>query len=110
MLAQAFADDVEPARQGSITKGPVGSRGNGERMVAIWDFSRLESSLWALANAPAMAQMVSLERCIGELPIQEVKADGTGFGPLGPQAMAGSLLGVFRHQLFRSALAPSCSW
>src|SRR6516165_4908308 len=42
--------------------------------------------------------MVSLERCIAAPRLQQVKADRAGFGPLGADAMANRLFGIFRHQ------------
>ena len=71
--AQAFPDDLKTARQRCITKGPVVLRGNGERMVAVSAFSGSVSSPWAMASAAAMAPMVSLERCIGGLHVQQVE-------------------------------------
>src|SRR5450631_2658335 len=73
-------------------------------MVAVNDFSGLVSSPWAFAKAVAMAPMVSLLRCIGQLRVHEVKADSPGFGALGAQAMPGGLLGVLRHQLLQVGL------
>src|SRR5438445_9865891 len=70
-------------------------------MVAVSDFSGLASSIWAFANAPAIAPMVSLERCTTDLRYLEVKADGAGFGSLGPDAVPDRLLGIFRHQLLQ---------
>src|ERR1700704_6561953 len=68
-------------------------------MVAVSDFSGLASSIWALANAPAIAPMVSLERCMTDLRHLEIKADGARFGSLGADAMPDGLLGILRHQL-----------
>src|SRR5665213_825081 len=68
-------------------------------MVALSDFSGLESSPCALARAAAMAPMVSLERCIGNL--QEIEADGAGFRAFGLEAMPGSLPGILRHQFLQ---------
>src|SRR5947199_6179924 len=62
------------------------------------------SSSWAFARAAAMAPIVSLERCIGHLHIHEVKADRTGFRPLGTQPVAGRLLGILRYQLLQLGL------
>src|SRR5256885_10374313 len=73
-------------------------------MVAVSDFSGFVSSLWALASAAATTPIVSLERCIGHLHIHEVKADRTGFRPLGTQPGAGRLLGILRHQLLQPGL------
>jgi hypothetical protein len=69
LLAQALADDVEPAGQGGIAEsavplaGELGSDGGAERFLWIM------SSPWALARAAAIAPMVSLERCIGRLHV-----------------------------------------
>src|ERR1700733_9516630 len=73
-------------------------------MVPVRDFSGLESSPWALARAAAMAPMVSLERCMIGLHLHEFKADRPRFRAFGPQAMADSLLGILRHQLFQVGL------
>src|ERR1700674_5157873 len=73
-------------------------------MVAVSDFSGLVISDWALARAAAMAPIESLERCIARLHFQEIEADGAGFRALGPDAMAGRLLGVLRHQPFQFGL------
>src|SRR3954463_6710707 len=70
-------------------------------MVAVSDFSGLIRSIWALARAAAMAPMVSLERCIGHLHIDEVKADCPRLRTFGSQPMAGRLLGILRHQLLQ---------
>src|SRR6266851_1037783 len=74
-------------------------------MVAVTNFSGLVSSPWALARAAAMAPMVSLERCIGQIRIHEVKADGTRLRALGAQAVSDRLLGVLRHQLLQLGLS-----
>ena len=104
VLAEALADNIKAARQRGIAEGPVALAGNGERMVAIRDFSGLVSSPWALASAAAMAPMVSLERCIGGLHVHEVEADRARFGAFGAQAVSGRLLGVLRHQLLQIGL------
>src|SRR3984957_1109614 len=80
------------------------SLGNGERMVATRDFSGLVSSDWALARALAMAPIDSLDRCIAGLHFKEIKADGAGFGALGPDAVPDGLLGVLRHQALEFGL------
>ena len=69
-------------------------------MVAVSDFAGLVMSAWALARAAAIAPMVSLQRCMASLHIQQIEADGTGFGALGPNAVADRLLGILRHQAF----------
>src|SRR5947209_5950910 len=67
-------------------------------MVAVKDFSGLESSAWALASAPAMVPIDSLERCMGCLLAQNIEADGSGFRPFGPDTVPDGLLGILRHQ------------
>src|ERR1019366_10206062 len=73
-------------------------------MVAVSDFSGLAISIWALASAPAMAPIVSLQRCITGLYFMELKTDGAGFGAFGPHAMANGFPGVLRHQLLQLGL------
>jgi len=52
------------------------SRGKGDWMAAVSDFSGLASSIWALASALAMAPIVSLQCCITGLHGMELKTDG----------------------------------
>src|SRR6202050_5698193 len=74
-------------------------------MVAVSDFSGLAISTWALASAPAIKPMVSLERGItGLLWLQEVETDGAGLRAPGAHPMADGFPGVFRHQLFKVGL------
>src|SRR3954453_16003698 len=70
-------------------------------MVAVSDFSGLASSIWALARAPAIAPMVSLQRCMTGLHLHEVKTHRTRFRAFGADPMAERLFGVFRHQLLQ---------
>ena len=56
-----------------------------------------------------MAPMVSLERCMAVLHLEQVEADGPGFRAFGPQAMADGFLGVLRHQFLQFGLGASCS-
>src|ERR1019366_2172740 len=67
-------------------------------MVAVSDFSGLVSSAWALARAPAMVPIDSLDRCMGCLHAHDIEAHRSGFRPFGPNAVPDCLLGVFRHQ------------
>src|ERR1700722_8052195 len=68
-------------------------------MVAVSDFSGFESSACALASAPAMVPIVSLDRCMVCLLLgQDIEAHSPGFRPFRPNAMPGGLLGVLRHQ------------
>src|SRR3954453_21387844 len=70
-------------------------------MGAVSDFSGLVSSIWAFARAPAIAPMLSLERCMTDLHVMKVEADSAGFGALGPYPMPNRLLGILRHQLLQ---------
>src|ERR1035437_8311683 len=83
------------------------SRGNGERMVAVSDFSGLVISACALASAAAIAPMVLLDRSIARLHgAQLFETDGPRFGPLGADAMAEGFLGILRHQDFEFPFGP----
>src|ERR1700693_6383511 len=73
-------------------------------MVAVRDFSGLVSSPWALARADAMAPMGLLERCMADLRVQDIKANGAGFGAFGPHPMPRRFPGVLRHQAFQFSL------
>src|SRR4051812_24486096 len=68
-------------------------------MVAVSDFSGLASSVCALARAPAIAPMLSLERGMTDLHVMKVEADRARFGALGPYPMPNRLLGILGHQL-----------
>src|ERR1022692_3422742 len=81
------------------------SRGNGDRIVAVSDFSGLVISACALASAAAMAPIDSLERCMAApLHLEQIEADSAGFGALGSNPMAGRLLGILGHQAFQFSL------
>src|SRR6516165_1970283 len=67
-------------------------------MVAVSDFSGLTSSAWALAKAEASAATVSLDRGMGCLRLQHIKAHRPRFRALCSYAMPDGLLGVLRHQ------------
>src|ERR1700730_7865440 len=73
-------------------------------MVAVSDFSGLVSSDWALARAPAMVPIDSLDRCMACLHAQDIEAHGSGFRPFGPYAMPHRLLSVFRHEALQLGL------
>src|SRR6516164_6239641 len=75
-------------------------------MVAVSDFSGLMSSACALAKAEASAATVSLDRGMGCLRLQHIKAHGARFRALGFQAVADGLLGILRHQGFELAFGP----
>src|SRR5260370_39154068 len=70
-------------------------------MVAVSNFSGLASSICALASAPAIRPMVSLQRCMGGLPCMEIKADGAGFRALGAASVPDGLLGVLWRQVLQ---------
>src|SRR5262245_52266490 len=75
-------------------------------MVAVSDFSGLTSSACALAKAEASAATVSLDRGMGRLCLQHVKAYRACFRTLGAHAMPNGLLGIFGHQGFELAFGP----
>src|SRR6266852_4615159 len=75
-------------------------------MVAVSDFSGLMSSAWALAKAEASAATDSLDRGIGGLRLQHIKAHGARFRALGPQPMPDGLPGILGHQGFELAFGP----
>ena len=62
------------------------------------------SAVWALARAPAMAPIDSLDRCMTGLLVQQIEADRAGFRALGADAVASHLLGVLGHQAFQFGL------
>src|SRR5688572_27207957 len=75
-------------------------------MVAVSDFSGLINSAWAFARAQPKAATESLDRGMGNLPraIDDIEADGAGFGALTPHAMADRLLDVLRYQSLELSL------
>src|SRR6266496_1264056 len=75
-------------------------------MVAVSDFSGLTSSAWALAKAEASAATVSLDRGMGGLHLQHIKAHGPRFRALGFHAMPNRLPGILGHQGFELAFRP----
>src|SRR5262249_18648867 len=77
-------------------------------MVAVSDFSGLMSSAWALAKAEAEASAatVSLDRGMGRLHLQHIKAHRARFRALCSHAMPDSLSGILGHQGFELAFGP----
>src|SRR3984885_7007426 len=75
-------------------------------MVATSDFSGLASSAWALARAAAIAPIVSLDRCMIVLLNEKIEADRARLRAPCPNAAAGGLLCVLRHQSFELGLCP----
>src|SRR6516165_9765842 len=82
------------------------SPGRPVRIVAVSDFSGLMSSAWALARAEASAATVSLDRGMGGLRLQHVKAHRPRFRALGFHAVPDGLLGILWHQGFELASGP----
>src|SRR5262245_29044243 len=80
------------------------SPGRPVRMVAVSDFSGLTSSAWALANADASAATVSLDRGMGRLRLEHIKAHCPRFRALGFHAVSDGLLGILGHQGLELAL------
>ena len=58
-------------------------------MVATSDFSGLVSSACALASAPAIAPIDSLDRCMVLLSLEEIETDRPRLRALGSDAVAG---------------------
>src|SRR5262245_5167855 len=75
-------------------------------MVAMRDFSGLTSSAWALAKAEASAATVSLDRGMGRLRLQHIKAHGPRFRALGFYTVPDGFLGILGHQGFELAFGP----
>src|SRR5262249_55412257 len=64
------------------------------------------SSAWALAKAEASAATVSLDRGMGCLHLQHVKANSPRFRALGFHAVPDGLPGILWHQGFELAFGP----
>src|SRR5262249_51398320 len=75
-------------------------------MVAVSDFSGLTSSAWAFANAEASAATDSLDRGMGGLRLQHIKAHRPRFGALGFHPVPDGLSGILGHQGFELAFGP----
>src|SRR5437660_10042305 len=74
-------------------------------MVAERDFSGLVNSTCALASAPAIAPIVSLERCMAcLLRLDEVEAHCAGLRALGAYPMAEGFLRIFGDQVLELGL------
>src|SRR5262249_38140477 len=61
---------------------------------------------WAFAKAEASAATDSLDRGMGGLRLQHIKAHRPRFGALGFHAVPNDLLGILWHQGFELALGP----
>src|SRR6266545_3747951 len=75
-------------------------------MIAVSDFSGLMSSAWALAKAEASAATDSLDRGMGDLRLQHVKAYCPRFRSLCFHAVPNGLPGILRHQGLELAFGP----
>src|ERR1700758_3726123 len=73
-------------------------------MVAVSDFSGLTSSAWALANAEANAATVSLDRGIGCLRLQHIKAHRPRSRAFCPHPVSDRLLCVVGNEVLELAL------
>src|ERR1700745_3105442 len=95
-----------PLESGAYRKLRSPSPGRPVRVVAGRDFSGFTSSACPLAKAEANAATVSLDRGIGGLRLQPVKAHRPRFRALGFHAVPDGLLGILRHQAFELAFGP----
>src|SRR6516225_12433740 len=75
-------------------------------MVAVSDFSGLISSAWALAKAEANAATVSLDRGMGGLRLQHIKAHRSRFRAPCFHAVPDGLPGILGNQGFELAFRP----
>src|SRR5580700_10187258 len=105
-LPSAFRTISSPLESEAYRKVRSPSLGNGDRMVAVSDFSGLVSSACALASAAAMVPMDSLDRCMVGLLGDKVEAHRSGFRALRPDAMPGCFPGVLGHETFEFGLGP----
>src|SRR5665811_1815330 len=67
-------------------------------------FSGLESSVWAFASAVAMAATISLHRCMINLHLDQIEADGARFRAFRPDTVTHRLLGILGYQPLELAL------
>src|SRR5262245_14631746 len=95
-----------PLESGAYRKLRSPSPARPVRMVAVSDFSGLVSSACALAKAEASAATVSLDRGMGCLRLQHVKAHRSRFRALGFHAVPDGLPGILRHQGLELAFGP----
>ena len=102
-----FRINVETRRQRerneSSSRPPAGT---GPGIIAVGEFARFVSSAWALAKRTcdrAYGVAGALHGCLPPVS-RKSRLDGTGFGALGPDAVAACLLGVLRHQAFELGL------
>src|SRR6516225_866034 len=89
-----------PLASGAYRKLRSPSPGRPVRMIAVNDFSGLISSACALDKAEASAATDSLDRGMGCLYRQHIKAHCSRSGASSSHPVADRLLGVLRHQGF----------
>src|SRR5438270_9089604 len=95
-----------PLESGAYRKLRSPSPGRPVRMIAVSDFSGLTSSDCALAKAAASAATDSLDRCMGGLRRQDVKADRARSRPLPAHSVPDRLPGVLRHEALELGFCP----
>src|SRR6516162_9315164 len=95
-----------PLESGAYRKLRSPSPGRPVWMVAVSDFSGLTSSAWALAKAEASAATVSLDRGMGRLRLQHIKAHRSRFRAPCFHAVPDGLPGILGHQGFELAFRP----
>src|SRR5712692_949200 len=75
-------------------------------MVATSDFSGFDSSDCALASAAASAAIDSLDRCMGDLRLEDLEAHRPVLRAARPDAVSGALLGILREEGLELRLGP----
>src|ERR1700721_1871614 len=76
------------------------SRGKGETMVAVRDFSGLDISAWALASAAARMPTLGLDCCMIGLFSQQFEADRSRFRAFCFYAVPSCFPCILRHEGF----------
>src|SRR5215471_11866708 len=95
-----------PLASGAYRKLRSPSPARPVRMIAVSDFSGLTISACALAKAEASAATVSLDRGMGRLRLQHIKAHRPRFRAPGFHAVPNGLPGILGHQGFELAFGP----
>src|ERR1019366_6551650 len=98
-----------PLDNGAYRKVRSPSRGNGDRIVAVSDFSGLVISDCALASAAAMAPIDSLERCITPPPPERMEVNRPELERLARTTWPIASLASSGISPLSSTLALSCS-
>src|SRR5215510_1982260 len=95
-----------PLESGAYRKLRSPSPGRPVPIVAVSDFSGLMSAAWALARAEASAATLSLDRGMGGLRLEQIKAHRARFRTLSFHSVTGGFPGIFGHQGFELAFGP----